>query len=224
MATIAGRAGPLAFCAALSLALHAALTSVIAPAAAGWRDRLPGTLVNGRAVQLVPAPARPSPAWSPPATQGAAPPLPQPTVSRASNDTRAVRPAARARTPVALEVPTPTAEPIGHGGLDDYLPRRLLTQAPTSDRPVELPYPSDGPLQGQYVAVATLYIDEHGWVRDVRFEGEPLPSALQETARGSFLAARFRAGEVEGQPVKSRIRIEVTFESKVNADSHHLPL
>jgi hypothetical protein len=123
---------------------------------------------------------------------------------------------------VALEVPIPTAQPIGHGGLDDYLPRRLLTQAPTSDRPIVLPYPSAGPVQGHYVAVAALYIDEHGWVRDVRFEGEPLPSALHEAARESFLAARFRAGEVEGQPVKSRIRIEVTFESRVNADSRNL--
>ena len=202
--------------------MHAALTSVIAPAAVGWRDRLPGPRVTGRAVHVVPALAHPSSARNFPMAKDTAPAVSQPTVLRTSSEAGVARPTARSRAPAAVEGPGPAVQRAGHGGLDDYLPRRLLTQAPISDRPFELPYPPTGPVQGHYVAVAALYIDEHGGVRDVRFEGEPLPSALHEAARESFLGARFSPGEVEGQPVKSRIRIEVTFESRVNADTRNL--
>lgn len=95
----------------------------------------------------------------------------------------------------------------------DYLPRRELTVAPVLKAEVPLVWPEEGVLAGRYSAVVTLFVDETGRVRKLRFDGDGLPPLLQEQAREAFLGARFSPGELQGVPVKSRVRVEVVFEA-----------
>lgn len=105
------------------------------------------------------------------------------------------------------------------GSLDEeYLPRSALSLAPEALGEVLLAYPPEAP-PGRYGGVLTLFIDADGGVRRVRSEparpGEAdLPPVFEEAARQAFLAARFRPGERDGRPVKSRIRIAVEFEAQ----------
>jgi hypothetical protein len=95
-----------------------------------------------------------------------------------------------------------------------YWPRADLAVAPLALAPVVLAYPDDGPALGSYTEVLALYIDETGTVRDMRFEGDVLPPALQRAARDAFGAANFTPGQIDGQAVRAKIRVEVTFESR----------
>lgn len=95
----------------------------------------------------------------------------------------------------------------------DYRPRRELTVAPVLKADVPLVWPEEGVLAGHYSDVATLFIDETGRVRKLRFEGEGLPPRLQDQAREAFLGASFSPGELQGVPVKSRIRVQVAFDA-----------
>lgn len=97
----------------------------------------------------------------------------------------------------------------------DYLPRRELTAAPAPSHEVPLLWPPEGVPAGHYAEVLTLFIDETGQVRKVRVEGDGLPPLLKRQAQESFLGARFAPGQLHGQAVKSRIRIEVAFDADV---------
>lgn len=124
--------------------------------------------------------------------------------------------------PVAVPALAPAAsgsqvEP-GEAGLDEYLPRRLLSVAPVAQQPVELLWPDDVRVAaGRYGAVLVLFIDEQGVVQRVKVESGDLPPALQELALAAFAGASFAPGQVQGVPVKSRIRVEVEFQSKAVA-------
>jgi periplasmic protein TonB len=98
---------------------------------------------------------------------------------------------------------------------DQFVARALLDVAPSPLAPVLLVFPARFGDSGRFVGELTLYIDETGAVVRVRSEGEPLPPLLEEAARNAFMNARFRPGELaEYGVVKSRIRIEVVFESE----------
>jgi outer membrane biosynthesis protein TonB len=97
---------------------------------------------------------------------------------------------------------------------DDYYPRALLTLPPTPIDAVVIDYPPIADDRGLHASELTLFIDESGRVARVRVEGAALPAALEEAARSAFINARFRAGEASGQAVKSRIRVEVVFDSR----------
>lgn len=99
-------------------------------------------------------------------------------------------------------------------GLDEYLPRRALTRGPTPEQTVFVAYP-EGVPPGRWQLTLTLFIDTHGIVQHVRLAEANVPQALEDAARQAFLQTSYRPGEVEGQPVKSRIRIEIEF----NADT-----
>ena len=105
--------------------------------------------------------------------------------------------------------------PSGDG--DVYLPRRQLDQGPAPLSPVLLLWPADGPPAGHYEEVLSVFIDEAGVVQRVRLEGSSLPAALENVARQAFLATRFTPGQADGQPAKSWIRVEVTFERDPSA-------
>ena len=49
-----------------------------------------------------------------------------------------------------------------------------------------------------------------------------LPHAFQDQARQAFLGASYWPGQVEGREVKSRIRIQVSFEGGPSAQAHGL--
>ena len=116
----------------------------------------------------------------------------------------------------SLPDPAPVATPgvLGEHGADRYVPRAELTVAPVIDRSPVILYPADGPDTGLYVARLALYIDETGTVRHVEPEGPRLPDALAWAARQAFLAAMFSPGQIQGEVVKSLIRVEVMFESR----------
>ncbi|RZI84647.1 MAG: hypothetical protein EOP38_08230 [Rubrivivax sp.] len=105
--------------------------------------------------------------------------------------------------------PAPAAADDG----DTYLPRPLLTSAPQPAGLVMVPFPEQGTEPGRYATTLALFIDEAGVVRRVRIDGPSLPKALEDAARDTFLQVHFRPGELNGQQVKSLIRIEVVFDN-----------
>jgi periplasmic protein TonB len=97
---------------------------------------------------------------------------------------------------------------------DQFVARALLHVAPAPLAPVVLAFPARFSDGGRFVGELTLFIDETGVVVRVRSEGEALPPLLEQAARSAFMNVRFRPGELaEHGVVKSRIRIEVVFES-----------
>lgn len=128
--------------------------------------------------------------------------------------------AARASAPDVAPVPTPAntwlglALPGAAGDDDLYFPRSQLLVAPAAIDPVVIDYPRFDGDAGRYVAELSLFIDETGRVARIRVDSGSLPPALEDAARRAFTQARFRPGEAaEHGTVKSRIRIEVVFES-----------
>lgn len=98
---------------------------------------------------------------------------------------------------------------------DQYFARGLLSVPPAPLQPVLIDYPVFAGDAGRYVSELSLFIDESGTVVKVRVDGDPLPPALEAAARHAFLSARFRPGEApELGVVKSRIRVEVTFDAR----------
>ncbi|MBT9500433.1 MAG: hypothetical protein IV092_04260 [Burkholderiaceae bacterium] len=112
-----------------------------------------------------------------------------------------------------------------NGADDIYLPRARLSVAPVLRSQVALLWPEATETQGgHFRAVLALFIDELGVVQKVRVEGNGLPSALEAVARESFLGASFVPGELQGQAVKSLIRVEVRFDAERPAGSRGLRL
>ena len=66
----------------------------------------------------------------------------------------------------------------------------------------------------QYTGAFELFIDDTGGVVRVVTATPDLPGILGHAVREAFLSARFSPGEVNGHPVRSRMRIEVTFDSR----------
>lgn len=113
----------------------------------------------------------------------------------------------------AAEVESPsTAERLDpYAG---YLPRSVLTIAPRALTPVVIDYPRfDGEVDF-YSGEFDLFIDDDGSVARVAVATPDLPGILGNAVNEAFMSARFAPGELEGRPVRARIRIEVTFDSR----------
>jgi hypothetical protein len=93
----------------------------------------------------------------------------------------------------------------------DYFDRDQLTVGPSPKAEVLIDYPPVDGLSGSHMSELSLFIDEGGRVVRVRVDGPDLPAALEEAARTAFLAAQFSPGQVDGLPVRSRLRVEVSF-------------
>jgi len=114
---------------------------------------------------------------------------------------------------------------VDRGADDIYLPRARLSLPPVLRSQVALVWPEAAETQGgHFRAVLALFIDELGVVQKVRVEGSGLPPALEAVARESFLGASFVPGELQGQAVKSLIRVEVRFDAERPAGSRGLRL
>jgi hypothetical protein len=96
---------------------------------------------------------------------------------------------------------------------DVYLPRPQLTIAPTLTSPVLLNAPEGDTEIARHVGVLALFIDQSGRVHHIQAEEPRLPPAFERIAREAFMAATFTPGQLDGQEVKSRIRIEVVFDN-----------
>jgi hypothetical protein len=95
---------------------------------------------------------------------------------------------------------------------EDFFPRQALDIGPHPRLPVLIDYPRLEVPGGTHVSELSLFIDETGKVIRVRIDGKALPSAMEEAARSAFMGALFSPGHIDGLPVRSRIRIEVSFE------------
>lgn len=207
----------LQWCAALSLAGHAA---VLGWAFGGMPS--PGMRGDGSDAKVVhlqmvtprpPAQVQATEASPPPAVDVAAQQVPEPSLAT-STDVPLPRPAS------ASAEPPSAAQGDGH---DDYLPRSMLTVPPELKSVVVLDWPDRAGLRdGHYSGVIVLYIDDAGMVRRVEPEGDGLPAPLFETARQAFTGALFEPGQLDGHVVKSRIRIQVQFDSRPSATSGRL--
>lgn len=98
--------------------------------------------------------------------------------------------------------------------LPNYLPVGDLDRKPEAIGEIPLEYPADMPLVKHSNVILSLLIDEQGKVDKVIVEASNTPPELAEVASRAFLGSRFRPGMRENQPVKSRLRIEVTFQGE----------
>jgi len=103
----------------------------------------------------------------------------------------------------------------------DELDRRpeILAEVPLV-YPVELPT-----IRRGHIAMALL-IDETGRVDRVIVESADAPGELQALASSAFSNARFKPGQRGNRAVKSRLKVEVTFETeqgKAEASPQELP-
>lgn len=108
-------------------------------------------------------------------------------------------------------IPGPASTSSTQGG-DEYIPRPLLSVPPIARGAVLIAPPVDMPDATTRTGILSLFIDEEGVVQRIEALEPLLPPALEKSARDAFMAARFKAGEVEGKAVKSRLRVEVSFE------------
>lgn len=98
-------------------------------------------------------------------------------------------------------------------GEEEFFSRDTLDVGPVPATPVVIAYPLVRGEAGTHVGTLALFIDEVGTVVRVRIEDNALPPEMQDAARAAFMGATFAPGVVEGLPVRSKIRVEVTFEA-----------
>ena len=188
----------LAVCAAISIAVHVLL--LIGPPksrlAADFRPAEYRTVE----VRLVESKARPGPAAPSPA------PVAQKKKAPALD---AVQPDVPTTPAVSAPVPPELSEP---SEFDSYLPRALLSEPAEALTEIVIAAPQEEEFPGRRVGILTLFIDEEGQVRHVAPDDILLPPALEQLARDAFMAGRFSPGRINGQPTKSRMRVEIVFE------------
>jgi len=94
-----------------------------------------------------------------------------------------------------------------------YTPSGRLTVRPSAVGEIAIPYPKGVDHRGVVKSMLTLFIDEKGTVVKVKMDESDLPAPFQDAAKHAFARARFYPGRIDDLPVRSRMRIEVTFES-----------
>ena len=93
-----------------------------------------------------------------------------------------------------------------------YLTASLLSRRPTALEVVDIPYPdSTESGTGAASVVLVLFINEQGTVDRIEVEGSDVPAPFAEAAKNAFSRATFDPGRLMDQPVKSQVRIEVSF-------------
>jgi hypothetical protein len=120
-------------------------------------------------------------------------------------------PAAEAE-PVAAAAPQEEMAP-GQDEREAFIPRPLLSVAPSATSEIVLEAPA-GFNAERYFGILSLFIDELGRVRYIAADAPLLPPVLEQLARDAFMAAQFSPGQIDGQPVKSRQRVEVVFDGR----------
>lgn len=130
--------------------------------------------------------------------------------------------------PVLADAPEPLPDATsaqGEAPFTGYAHRDMLDRAPQALGIVQISYPPGVEPGRVHTGRLTLFIDEAGAVRKVMVHGatddadadSALPPPFVQAAREAFLQARFAPGERQGQPVKSRIDIEVSFDGRDTA-------
>lgn len=133
-----------------------------------------------------------------------------PTLTTASSASGSTRPA-----PTVTDEELPGI-PLEIPQQDRYLHRQELNLAPRLLAPIVVPYPEQVQKFGKFHAILSLYLNEIGNVDRVEVDSSDLSlEQLKETIQ-TFRRAHFSPGEKDGTPVKSRLRIEVLFDSGEN--------
>lgn len=96
----------------------------------------------------------------------------------------------------------------------NYIPRSLLTVPPSPLASIVLGVPEGTFAAERYAGVLSLFIDEEGHVKHVAADGTTLSPEFEQVAREAFMASHFLPGQLEGRSVKSRLRVEVVFDSR----------
>lgn len=99
-------------------------------------------------------------------------------------------------------------------GEPEYVPSSRLSVQPAPLTEISVPYPDNQPGIDTRKVVLTLFIDETGVVDEIDLDDEGAPEEFGKEAAAAFKKARFSPGQMSGYPVKSRIRIEVTFDGR----------
>lgn len=130
-----------------------------------------------------------------------------------------------AATPKTIPAPPPQDPATRHNDVEElpFLPRSALSVVPRAQTPVLLATPPNMP-NGHYSAELTLFIDEAGLVRRVRIDTAGLLPDLEAQARQAFMTTRFQPGEVDGRPVRARLRVAVEFEALGPARAAGVPM
>lgn len=118
-------------------------------------------------------------------------------------------------TAARAQAPPPTPAPPAHSGTAAYLPRDLLTMGPRPLEPIVIAYPPEAHHPGKLNGRLAVYIDERGAVRRVEPLDNVLTGPVLDAARTAFLGARFMPGERQGQAVRTRLEVEVSFEAEL---------
>ena len=126
----------------------------------------------------------------------------------------ALAPAPRSAVPAAPDPWTP-----GNPARGAYLPRPLLSIAPKIKAEVVIAMPPGADDGARHVGVLSLFIDEQGRVRHIEPDDPALPPDMERAAQEAFMGASFSPGQVGGRMVKSRVNVEVVFESALEAAS-----
>ncbi|MBV6476287.1 MAG: energy transducer TonB [Rhodocyclaceae bacterium] len=108
---------------------------------------------------------------------------------------------------------TPKTGLIELPGLN-YFQSAELDRKPEPVAEVPLAYPAELPLVKRSSVVLSLLIDESGRVDKIIVETADAPAELAELASQAFAGTLFRPGFRNNQAVKSRLRVEVTFEGE----------
>ena len=93
-----------------------------------------------------------------------------------------------------------------------YVPARQLTVRPTAAHRISVLYPREAREEGARKVVLAIFIDEDGSVARVRLR-DALPAAFERAAVDAFATARFNPGRMGNTPVKSRMLVQVEFDS-----------
>lgn len=94
----------------------------------------------------------------------------------------------------------------------EYFPFGELDRVPEPQEDVGIPPAAPSDLSGSGRTILVLFIAANGHVDKIEVESSELSSAHLERAIDSFRSATFLPAEKDGQPVNSRVRIEISYD------------
>lgn len=122
-------------------------------------------------------------------------------------------PVHEAPIPDVVNTPASPVLAASEQGWSDYVPRPQLSVPPLAQAPVLIAPPAGDFEPQRVVGVLSLYINEYGAVDHVASNGDELPPAFEQAAIAAFQHITFTPGQLDGQAVKSRIKVEVVFDN-----------
>lgn len=110
----------------------------------------------------------------------------------------------------AEEMPTTDLSVPSTGSAETYYGRDMLSRRALVKRDINLDRPALAKLAGQGALVLVLFINEAGQVDRIEIESSEVPDALTREVAEEFREVLFHPAQIDGNPVKSRMRIEVS--------------